>query len=71
MTNVSIIEKVLKENPNGDAESQPLNGESGEGAKTSEEILAQMVFIGTKITEVSTTIKATRHPTRDAIVPIK
>ena len=70
MDDVTSIEKVLKENPNGDAESQPLNGESGEGAKTSQEILEQIKFIGTKITDVSTITKATRHPTRDAIVTI-
>lgn len=61
MDDISSIEKVLKENPNGDAESQALNGESGEGAKTSKEILDQIKFIGTKITEVSTTTKTTRH----------
>lgn len=53
MDDVSSIEKVLKEN-NGDPEAQPLNGESGEGAATSQEILEQMKFIGTKVTEVST-----------------
>lgn len=50
MDDVTSIEKVLKEN-NGDPESQPLNGETGEGAKTSQEILDQIKFIGTKITE--------------------
>ena len=52
MDDVTSIEKVLRED-NGDPESQPLNGESGEGAKTSQEILDQMKFIGTKVTEVS------------------
>jgi|SaaInl33SG_5_DNA_1037386.scaffolds.fasta_scaffold73478_1 hypothetical protein len=57
MDDVTSIEKVLKEN-NGDPESQPLNGETGEGAKTSQEILDQIKFIGTKITEVSATNKS-------------
>jgi hypothetical protein len=52
MSDTTSIEKVLREN-NGDAESQPLNG-TGEGSKTSKEILDQIVFIGEKITDVST-----------------
>jgi hypothetical protein len=72
MDDVTSIEKVLKED-NGDPESQPLNGESGEGAKTSQEILDQIKFIGTKITEVSTTkIRTSGHQTHvGVVVPIK
>ena len=57
MDDVTSIEKVLKEN-NGDPESQPLTGETGEGAKTSQDILDQIKFIGTKITEVSAANKS-------------
>ena len=69
MDDVTSIEKVLKED-NGDPESQPLNGESGEGAKTSQEILDQMKFIGTKVTEVSA-INQSNSTSYDVKVSIK
>ena len=69
MDDVTSIEKTLKEN-NGDPESQPLNGETGEGAKTSQEILDQIKFIGTKVTEVSTK-KENNFTSNDAVVVIK
>ena len=53
MSDTTAIQKVLKED--GDSESQPLNSETGEGPKTSKQIMDQMTFIGDKITEVSTT----------------
>ena len=69
MDDVTSIEKVLRED-NGDPESQPLNGESGEGAKTSQEILDQMKFIGTKVTEVSA-INQSNSTSYDVKVSIK
>ena len=69
MDDVTSIEKTLKEN-NGDPESQPLNGETGEGAKTSQEILDQIKFIGTKVTEVSTK-KENNFTSNGAVVVIK
>lgn len=53
MDDITSIEKVLKENPE-DPESQPLNGETGDGAKSADQILKQIKFIGDKVTEVST-----------------
>jgi len=48
MDDTTYIQKVL--NDDGDAENQPLNGETGE-KQSSADILKQMNFIGTKITE--------------------
>lgn len=53
MSDTTSIQKVLKED--GDAENQPLNGETGEGPATSKQIMDQMKFIGDKITDVSIT----------------
>lgn len=65
MDDTTYIQKVL--NDDGDAENQPLNGETGE-KQSSADILKQMNFIGTKITEVSTNLQ---DDTPDAIFPIK
>ena len=68
MDDITPIEKVLKEE--SDPESQPLNGETGEGGKSADQILKQIKFIGDKVTEVSTKNK-NNSKSNDFVVSIK